>query len=162
MNNRMMRYTNNTKKTLLTPAQSYPMIWGCVDANLLRCVHFEQKKTNKTELDRVNSHQNCRDLFNFFVLCLVSILKLLVFLLFFFCLIKFNVILFNVTRSFRAKFTNFVWLWGMMYGVSLGTWLNISSGCAPEPTACAHFVLILIVNFSFFFLLAIHFWWTHW
>ena len=52
MNNRMMRYTNNTEKTLLTPAQSYPMIWGCVDANLLRCVHFEQKKTNKTELDR--------------------------------------------------------------------------------------------------------------
>ena len=144
-----MRYTNNSKKTLLTPAQSYPMIWGCVEANLLRCVHFEQKETNKTELDRVNSHQNCRDLFNFFVLCLVSILKLLVFLLFFFCLIKFNVILFNVTRSFRAKFTNFVWLWGMMYGVSLGTWSNISSGCAPEPTAWAHFVLIFIVNFCF-------------
>ena len=147
-----MRYTNNSKKTLLTPAQSYPMIWGCVGANLLRCVHFEQKKTNKTELDRVNSHQNCRDLFNFFVLCLVSILKLLVFLLlllFFFCLIKFNVILFNVTRRFRAKFANFVWLWGMMYVISLGIWSNISSGCAPEPTAWAHFVLIFIENFCF-------------
>ena len=67
----------------------------------------------------------------------------------FFCLIKFNVILFNVTRRFRAKFTNFVWLWGMMYVISLGTWSNISSGCAPEPTAWAHFVLIFIVNFCF-------------
>ena len=68
---------------------------------------------------------------------------------FFFCLIKFNVILFNVTRRFRAKFANFVWLWGMMSVISLGIWSNISSGCAPEPTAWAHFVLIFIVNFCF-------------
>ena len=67
----------------------------------------------------------------------------------FFCLIKFNVILFNVTRRFRAKFANFVWLWGMMSVISLGIWSNISSGCAPEPTAWAHFVLIFIVNFCF-------------
>ena len=33
-----------------------------------------------------------------------------VFVVVFFCLIKFNVILFNVTRRFRAKFANFVWL----------------------------------------------------
>ena len=52
LNNRMMRYTNNRKKTLLTPAQSYPIIWGCFGANLSRCVHFGHKKTNKTELDR--------------------------------------------------------------------------------------------------------------
>ena len=61
LNNRMMRYTNNRKKTLLTPAQSYPMIWGCFGANVLRCVHFEHKKTNETEF-----------LFNFFVLYLVN------------------------------------------------------------------------------------------
>ena len=66
-----------------------------------------------------------------------------------FCLIKFNVILFNVTRRFRAKFANFVWLWGMMSVISLCFWSNISSGCAPEPTAWAHFVLIFIVNFCF-------------
>ena len=68
---------------------------------------------------------------------------------FFFCLIKFNVILLNVTRRFRAKFANFVWLWGMMYVISLGIWSNISSGCAPEPNAWAHFVLIFIENFCF-------------
>ena len=58
-------------------------------------------------------------------------------------------VLFNVTRRFRAKFANFVWLWGMMSVISLGIWSNISSGCAPEPTAWAHFVLIFIVNFCF-------------
>ena len=68
----------------------------------------------------------------------------------FFCLIKFIVILFNVTGRFRAKFANFVWLWGMMSVISLGIWSNISSGCAPEPTAWAHLILIFIVNFSFF------------
>ena len=72
-----------------------------------------------------------------------------VFVVVVFCLIKFNVILFNVTRRFRAKFANFVWLWGMMSVISLGIWSNISSGCAPEPTAWAHFVLIFIVNFCF-------------
>ena len=58
-------------------------------------------------------------------------------------------VLFNVTRRFRAKFANFVWLWGMMSVISLGIWSKISSGCAPEPTAWAHFVPIFIVNFCF-------------
>ena len=61
-----MRYINNRKKTLLTPAQSYPMIWGCFGANVLRCVHFEHKKTNETEF-----------LFNFFVIYSVNIKSLL-------------------------------------------------------------------------------------
>ena len=113
-------------------------------------VHFEHKKTNKTELDRRELSSKLQRFVQLFRPLFSQYFKVVgVFVVVVFCLIKFNVILFNVTRRFRAKFANFVWLWGMMSVISLGIWSNISSGCAPEPTAWAHFVLIFIVNFCF-------------
>ena len=113
-------------------------------------VHFEHKKTNKTELDRRELSSKLQRFVQLFRPLFSQYFKVVgVFVVVVFCLIKFNVILFNVTRRFRAKFANFVWLWGMMSAISLGIWSNISSGCAPEPTAWAHFVLIFIVNFCF-------------
>ena len=43
----MMRYTDNSKKTVLTPPQLYPMIWGCFGANLSRCQCAFRTKENK-------------------------------------------------------------------------------------------------------------------
>ena len=119
-----MKYNNKSKKTLLTPAQSYPMILGCFGANLSRCVHFEHKKRNKTELDRLEFSSELQRFFQLFRPLFNQCFKVVGVFVVVFCLIKLSAILFNGTRRFRTKFTNFVWLWGMMYVISLGTWSN--------------------------------------
>ena len=74
-------------------------------------VHFEHKKTNKTELDRRELSSKLQRFDQLFRPLFSQYFKVVgVFVVVVFCLIKFNVILFNVTRRFRAKFANFVWL----------------------------------------------------
>ena len=69
---------------------------------------FRTQERNKTELDRLEFSSKLQRFFQLFRPLFNQCFKVVGVFVVVFCLIKLSAILFNGTRRFRTKFTNFV------------------------------------------------------